>query len=142
MTNTDDFIDDLCQNCGCFGPVKNGLCKECFDENPNWIDNTTINQDYSVIDPEDQAQYSNRQSAINHFAQRTHSAQKTLQKYTYTGNPINCSICIEQIKAGCDVATLPCAHTFHFNCIFHWLEVNDKCPLCRTSAVGWSNFNF
>lgn len=41
----------------------------------------------------------------------------------------DCSICLQQYK---NAATLPCDHTFCFECISCWSNTSRKCPLCRT----------
>ncbi|XP_061999267.1 uncharacterized protein LOC133716591 [Rosa rugosa] len=56
-----------------------------------------------------------------------------------------CSICMEGLdhfdaaEEGADhppmIARLPCAHTFHADCIVQWLKTNYRCPLCRSPIV-------
>ena len=46
-------------------------------------------------------------------------------------NPMNCSICKENIKFCNIVRTLRCSHTFHHKCIDTWLEDHSTCPICR-----------
>lgn len=41
----------------------------------------------------------------------------------------NCIICIEDILT--DIEYLPCAHSFHRNCINEWMESNNTCPICK-----------
>jgi hypothetical protein len=41
----------------------------------------------------------------------------------------NCSICLKDLTG--EVATLPCAHGFHTQCISAWLALRDSCPCCR-----------
>ena len=41
-----------------------------------------------------------------------------------------CSICFESIFSH-DMATLPCAHSFHEECIGRWIHRTPSCPLCR-----------
>ncbi|XP_059635850.1 E3 ubiquitin ligase BIG BROTHER-related-like [Cornus florida] len=43
-----------------------------------------------------------------------------------------CPICLEGLSVGIDVATTPCSHVFHCDCIFKWLPRNNCCPMCRT----------
>ncbi|KAK7539578.1 uncharacterized protein J3D65DRAFT_284928 [Phyllosticta citribraziliensis] len=42
-----------------------------------------------------------------------------------------CSICIEGVQLGEEVAVLPCGHWFHNSCISAWLREHDTCPHCR-----------
>ena len=43
-----------------------------------------------------------------------------------------CSICCDALtKSGARVAQLPCAHTFHADCVLPWMRVSHQCPLCR-----------
>ncbi|KAK7405239.1 hypothetical protein VNO78_06438 [Psophocarpus tetragonolobus] len=43
-----------------------------------------------------------------------------------------CAICLEDFKKGeeCLVFSV-CGHTFHCDCINHWLEEKPNCPICR-----------
>ncbi|KAL3535952.1 hypothetical protein ACH5RR_004413 [Cinchona calisaya] len=42
-----------------------------------------------------------------------------------------CSVCLEQFKAGENLMRLPCGHRFHSRCLVPWLENNAYCPCCR-----------
>jgi len=48
--------------------------------------------------------------------------------------PLQCSICIEDITFPCEevvVQTKACDHIFHKACLQNWLNVDRSCPLCR-----------
>lgn len=52
-------------------------------------------------------------------------------------DPPLCSICMEVInnkQPKHTIATLPCAHTFHTDCIDTWLNIKRSCPLCKTQV--------
>lgn len=40
-----------------------------------------------------------------------------------------CTICIEDILT--DIEYLPCAHSFHKECIDEWIKTNNTCPICK-----------
>ena len=43
-----------------------------------------------------------------------------------------CAICKETMhQSESKVKKLPCAHTFHGDCILPWLQQNNTCPYCR-----------
>ncbi|KAJ9203673.1 hypothetical protein DTO164E3_306 [Paecilomyces variotii] len=42
-----------------------------------------------------------------------------------------CSICMDNVELGTEVAELPCKHWFHYNCIEAWLNQHNTCPHCR-----------
>jgi E3 ubiquitin-protein ligase RNF115/126 len=42
-----------------------------------------------------------------------------------------CSICMEEVNIGEEVAELPCHHWFHHACVAAWLGEHDTCPHCR-----------
>lgn len=44
----------------------------------------------------------------------------------------DCSICMDEVNIGEEVAELPCHHWFHHQCIAAWLGEHDTCPHCRT----------
>ncbi|XP_028788401.1 E3 ubiquitin-protein ligase SDIR1-like [Neltuma alba] len=51
---------------------------------------------------------------------------------------LTCTICLEQVKRGELVRSLPCLHQFHTNCIDPWLRQQAKCPVCKfRMGSGW-----
>ena len=44
---------------------------------------------------------------------------------------VDCSICMDELELGAEVAVLPCNHYFHHPCIESWLKLHDTCPVCR-----------
>ncbi|XP_021835443.1 E3 ubiquitin-protein ligase SDIR1 isoform X2 [Spinacia oleracea] len=42
-----------------------------------------------------------------------------------------CTVCLEQVKRGELLRTLPCLHQFHANCIDPWLRQQGTCPICK-----------
>mmetsp|Transcript_28569 Transcript_28569/g.47278 ORF Transcript_28569/g.47278 Transcript_28569/m.47278 type:complete len:441 (+) Transcript_28569:257-1579(+) len=47
-----------------------------------------------------------------------------------------CSICLDDMKSGCYLRKLPCAHEFHSHCIGKWLcERHATCPLCKLDLL-------
>lgn len=42
-----------------------------------------------------------------------------------------CSICMDSVELGTEVAVLPCKHWFHYQCIEMWLNQHNTCPHCR-----------
>ncbi|GKY98346.1 hypothetical protein MPSEU_000792200 [Mayamaea pseudoterrestris] len=42
-----------------------------------------------------------------------------------------CSICLDEFKAGDKRKTLPCLHGFHEACANKWLRTNASCPICK-----------
>ncbi len=49
-------------------------------------------------------------------------------------NIIECGICIEHIIDK-DKYITSCNHIFHKECINKWLQLNNKCPYCRTELT-------
>lgn len=43
----------------------------------------------------------------------------------------DCTICIDGMKVGEVVVTLPCSHLFHEECVVLWLKQHNTCPVCR-----------
>ena len=47
-----------------------------------------------------------------------------------------CSICHEDFAVGDKLRKLPdCVHTFHADCIGHWLRIKASCPMCNCKVV-------
>ncbi|XP_061368489.1 E3 ubiquitin-protein ligase SDIR1-like [Gastrolobium bilobum] len=44
---------------------------------------------------------------------------------------LTCTTCLDQVKWGVLVRTLPCLHQFHANCIDPWLRQQGACPVCK-----------
>uniref|UniRef100_A0A0D9VH40 RING-type E3 ubiquitin transferase n=1 Tax=Leersia perrieri TaxID=77586 RepID=A0A0D9VH40_9ORYZ len=47
-----------------------------------------------------------------------------------------CSVCLADYQPDERLQRIPpCGHTFHIDCIDHWLSTNTTCPLCRVSLL-------
>ncbi|KAJ3675501.1 hypothetical protein LUZ60_004543 [Juncus effusus] len=47
-----------------------------------------------------------------------------------------CSVCLGEYQSDERLQRIPpCGHTFHVDCIDHWLSTNTTCPLCRVSLL-------
>uniref|UniRef100_A0A7C9CNY1 RING-type E3 ubiquitin transferase n=1 Tax=Opuntia streptacantha TaxID=393608 RepID=A0A7C9CNY1_OPUST len=44
---------------------------------------------------------------------------------------MTCTVCLEHVKRGDLLRTLPCLHQFHVNCIDPWLRQQGTCPVCK-----------
>ncbi|KAK1629272.1 hypothetical protein QYE76_003587 [Lolium multiflorum] len=43
-----------------------------------------------------------------------------------------CPICLHDfLPGGKELRTMPCSHSFHEQCIFDWLVIDRRCPICR-----------
>ncbi|KAK8624512.1 hypothetical protein V6N13_065852 [Hibiscus sabdariffa] len=48
-----------------------------------------------------------------------------------------CSVCLGDYQADDKLQQIPaCGHTFHMDCIDHWLAYHTTCPLCRLSVLA------
>ncbi|KAK0643469.1 hypothetical protein B0T16DRAFT_459609 [Cercophora newfieldiana] len=47
-----------------------------------------------------------------------------------------CTICIDELKKGDEVTSLPCTHWFHGECVILWLKEHNTCPICRAPIEG------
>ncbi|KAK9748943.1 hypothetical protein RND81_02G092000 [Saponaria officinalis] len=58
-------------------------------------------------------------------------------KESFSVNDTQCSVCLGDYQAEDRLQQIPgCGHTFHLNCIDHWLATHTTCPLCRLSLVS------
>ncbi|GMI99684.1 hypothetical protein HRI_003637700 [Hibiscus trionum] len=42
-----------------------------------------------------------------------------------------CTVCLDEFSDSDEVASMPCDHVYHNECIVKWLETSHLCPLCR-----------
>ncbi|KAL9245145.1 hypothetical protein vseg_018828 [Gypsophila vaccaria] len=58
-------------------------------------------------------------------------------KESFSVNDTQCSVCLGDYQAEEKLQQIPgCGHTFHLNCIDHWLATHTTCPLCRLSLIS------
>ncbi|KAM3571229.1 hypothetical protein VYU27_006716 [Nannochloropsis oceanica] len=43
----------------------------------------------------------------------------------------HCSICLADYEEGDTLCVLPCRHSYHDDCLDHWITAHSKCPLCN-----------
>ncbi len=51
-----------------------------------------------------------------------------------SGGAKQCSICMDDLKAGEKVTRLPCKHGYHHTCITEWLRNVSNCPVCKAAV--------
>lgn len=54
---------------------------------------------------------------------------------------VACIICFELFNEHDVLATLPCVHTFHSDCVQPWAAEKKTCPICRVSVMIISEGN-
>tara|TARA_B100001057_G_C22791600_1_gene927848 strand:+ start:851 stop:1228 length:378 start_codon:yes stop_codon:yes gene_type:complete len=52
------------------------------------------------------------------------------QKQDTYNSSHKCIICMDPLNE--QSFALPCAHTFHTDCINDWLKIKKECPVCKT----------
>ncbi|XP_060972622.1 uncharacterized protein LOC133038475 [Cannabis sativa] len=75
-------------------------------------------------DDDDDEDYDMNDVPIRFVAASEESIEK-FEKVWVKDNPIFCSICLENVSVGLEVAKLPC----------EWLQVSKFCPNCRVEIV-------
>ncbi|GBM69843.1 hypothetical protein AVEN_198546-1 [Araneus ventricosus] len=45
-----------------------------------------------------------------------------------------CSVCFEELQQTLTL-TLPCSHSFHYECLCRWLNERRNCPMCRAHVA-------
>ncbi|PUZ76119.1 hypothetical protein GQ55_1G264200 [Panicum hallii var. hallii] len=59
-----------------------------------------------------------------------------IYKESFLIRETQCSVCLADYQPDERLQRIPpCGHTFHINCIDHWLSKNTTCPLCRVSLL-------
>jgi len=57
-------------------------------------------------------------------------------KESFLIHETQCSVCLADYQPEERLQRIPpCGHTFHIDCIDHWLSKNTTCPLCRVSLL-------
>jgi hypothetical protein len=54
----------------------------------------------------------------------------------HTNIGFSCPICLAEYQNEELIRTLPCAHSYHTDCIDTWLSTCNNCPLCRQPPVS------
>lgn len=58
-------------------------------------------------------------------------------KESFSVKDTQCSVCLGDYQADDKLQQIPaCGHTFHMDCIDHWLAAHNTCPLCRLSILA------
>lgn len=58
-------------------------------------------------------------------------------KESFSVSDTQCSVCLADYQAEDRLQQIPaCGHTFHMDCIDHWLATHTTCPLCRLSLTA------
>ncbi|ETV86604.1 hypothetical protein H257_01749 [Aphanomyces astaci] len=52
-------------------------------------------------------------------------------KQVPTGDNSMCIVCQDEFATNDHVLTLPCVHTFHYDCVHGWIQHNNACPMCK-----------
>lgn len=48
---------------------------------------------------------------------------------------LTCTVCLDSVKEGSEIMTMPCGHKYHKDCIIPWLRQQGQsstCPMCKT----------
>ena len=85
-------------------------------------------------DDGDDDEYDRDEVPINFVAASEKSIEK-LERVQIKDDRVSCPICLENISVGSKATRLPCAHTYHENCIVKWLQTSKFCPLCRNELA-------
>ncbi|XWS24658.1 hypothetical protein CRYUN_Cryun27aG0001300 [Craigia yunnanensis] len=60
-----------------------------------------------------------------------------IYKETFSIRDTQCSVCLGDYQKEDKLQQIPaCGHTFHMDCIDHWLANHTTCPLCRLSVLA------
>uniref|UniRef100_A0A5B7BU46 RING-type E3 ubiquitin transferase n=1 Tax=Davidia involucrata TaxID=16924 RepID=A0A5B7BU46_DAVIN len=58
-------------------------------------------------------------------------------KESFSVRDTQCSVCLGDYQAEDRLQQIPaCGHSFHMDCIDHWLATHTTCPLCRLSLLA------
>lgn len=63
----------------------------------------------------------------------TDEKKKELNKDVEQLDAFECRICLLELEDSAIQA--PCGHLFHKDCLFPWLQIHNRCPLCKELVV-------
>ena len=136
--NTPNMGYDICEDCYQTRFLGRFKCIGCGDYVMNAYSCPTCNAN---IPPED-ADYT---VVIDWLESR-----KSKRRRSNLGDPIDkmlirkavendtngsCSICLQTFNISDDLATTPCLHAYHKDCLIPWLSESDTCPVCITKVL-------
>ena len=78
------------------------------------------------------------EESLNEYNLKYNNNIKISAKKTKTKKDCECSICLEKIKKGTEIYTLPCGHYFHQKCLDEWVKYKSECPICRNKINSTS----
>ena len=93
--------------------------------------------DYNELEPlTDESEYEDYHHLPNHPPpERTFSSYLSKLE-TGLLSDSECTICLGKLKAEQPVSSLTqCGHKFHHDCITHWLQMKNSCPLDRKPLI-------
>jgi hypothetical protein len=69
-----------------------------------------------------------------------------MPSHAWTGEAVDCAMCLEEIVRGATVRQLSCNHTFHAKCIDPWFwkaQAGQKrrCPICNANPLAKGDLN-
>ena len=136
MSNIEPGEEGLCINCGVFCQLyQEKYCESCFEKEIEILNNLESENEGTC---EKEIEQDNNYNKNNYL--KIDSTLNSLIPFEYTGNPQTCIICMDFLSPGQTAISLPCAHTFHGNCIFSWLSKNVQCPICRNEVITQNFF--
>ena len=50
---------------------------------------------------------------------------------TMTSEECICTICLNRVREGQNVARIACMHVFHSQCLHRWSKLKTTCPICK-----------
>jgi len=59
------------------------------------------------------------------------SLKKSHIEQLHVDSKLDCPICKDEFELNTEVVEMPCNHMFHPECLLHWLEIHNSCPVCR-----------
>ncbi len=94
---------------------------------------------YAPSEVGDRIVLSQREFIVSKLPYRVHAGSID---HTLPSDQSQCGICLSDYEMGEPLATLPCQHVFHHECVSAWLRggASLSCPLCREdlTAMAWS----
>lgn len=87
-------------------------------------------------DAEEEAESEDEEAVPSKNSLKITTANNEVETCTLDDESFDCTICLAPVEDGEKVGILPCSHIFHAECLGHWIQRRNVCPLCQATEIA------